>query len=90
MARPTEGATIRTSGVSDVRSTRRAVTSTPGSTGRWHTSPGAPNQVSVHPPTSATRTGGLAHVATDITGFGVRYALELLLHPSLAPHLEAR
>lgn len=39
---------------------------------------------------SATRTGGLAHVATDITGFGVRYALELLLHPSLAPHLEAR
>jgi leucyl aminopeptidase len=29
---------------------------------------------------AATRTGGLAHVATDITGFGVRFALELLLH----------
>jgi leucyl aminopeptidase len=28
---------------------------------------------------SATRTGGLAHVATDVTGFGVRFALELLL-----------
>ncbi len=28
---------------------------------------------------SATRAGGLAHVATDITGFGVRFALELLL-----------
>jgi leucyl aminopeptidase len=29
---------------------------------------------------SATRTGGLAHVATEVTGFGVRFALELLLH----------
>jgi len=28
---------------------------------------------------SATRRGGLAHVGTDITGFGVRFALELLL-----------
>ncbi|MGD9597655.1 MAG: leucyl aminopeptidase family protein [Steroidobacteraceae bacterium] len=28
---------------------------------------------------SAVRKGGLAHVPTDITGFGVRYALELLL-----------
>jgi leucyl aminopeptidase len=28
---------------------------------------------------AATRTGGLAHVSTDITGFGVRFALELLL-----------
>jgi leucyl aminopeptidase len=28
---------------------------------------------------SATRSGGLAHVATDITGFGVRFALQLLL-----------
>lgn len=27
---------------------------------------------------SAVRTGGLAHVNTDITGFGVRYTLELL------------
>ncbi len=27
---------------------------------------------------SATRTGGLAHVGTEITGFGVRYTLELL------------
>jgi leucyl aminopeptidase len=28
---------------------------------------------------SATRRGGLAHVSTEITGFGVRWALELLL-----------
>jgi len=28
---------------------------------------------------AATRTGGLAHVNTDVTGFGVRFALELLL-----------
>ena len=28
---------------------------------------------------SATRSGGLGHVNTDITGFGVRYALELIL-----------
>jgi leucyl aminopeptidase len=28
---------------------------------------------------SATRRGGLAHVGTEITGFGVRFALELLL-----------
>ena len=28
---------------------------------------------------SATRSGGLAHVDTEITGFGVRFALELLL-----------
>ena len=27
---------------------------------------------------SATRIGGLAHVATEITGFGVRYTLELI------------
>jgi leucyl aminopeptidase len=25
------------------------------------------------------RTGGLAHITTDITGFGVRFAIELLL-----------
>ncbi|HEY6453093.1 MAG TPA: M17 family metallopeptidase [Steroidobacteraceae bacterium] len=30
---------------------------------------------------SATRRGGLAHVGTEITGFGVRWALELLLSP---------
>ncbi len=28
---------------------------------------------------SATRSGGLAHINTDVTGFGVRYALELIL-----------
>jgi leucyl aminopeptidase len=28
---------------------------------------------------SATRSGGLAHVSSDVTGFGVRFALELLL-----------
>jgi len=32
---------------------------------------------------SATRRGGLAHVATEITGFGVRWALELLLSQRL-------
>ena len=29
---------------------------------------------------AATRSGGLAHVNTEVTGFGVRFALELLLH----------
>ena len=28
---------------------------------------------------SATRTGGLGHINTEVTGFGVRYALELIL-----------
>jgi leucyl aminopeptidase len=28
---------------------------------------------------AATRRGGLAHVSTEVTGFGVRFALELLL-----------
>lgn len=28
---------------------------------------------------AATRTGGLGHINTEITGFGVRYALELIL-----------
>ena len=32
---------------------------------------------------SATRSGGLAHVTTDVTGFGVRFALELLLRQDL-------
>jgi hypothetical protein len=27
---------------------------------------------------AGSRTGGLAHIATDITGFGVRFTLELL------------
>ena len=27
---------------------------------------------------AAVRSGGLAHINTDITGFGVRYTLELL------------
>jgi leucyl aminopeptidase len=33
---------------------------------------------------SAMRRGGLAHVPTDITGFGVRYTLSLLLDQELA------
>jgi leucyl aminopeptidase len=34
---------------------------------------------------SARKKGGLAHVPTDITGFGVRYTLALLLDESLVP-----
>jgi len=37
---------------------------------------------------SATRRGGLAHVNTEITGFGVRFTLELLLSQKL--HEQAR
>jgi leucyl aminopeptidase len=37
---------------------------------------------------SATRAGGLAHVTTDVTGFGVRFALELLLRQKLLGALE--
>ncbi len=37
---------------------------------------------------AATRTGGLAHVGTDVTGFGVRFALELLLRQDLFGALE--
>ena len=37
---------------------------------------------------SASRTGGLAHVTTDVTGFGVRFALELLLKQDLLGALE--
>jgi leucyl aminopeptidase len=37
---------------------------------------------------SATRSGGLAHVATDVTGFGVRLALELLLKRNVTELLE--
>lgn len=32
---------------------------------------------------SSNRTGGLGHVPTDITGFGVRYTVELLAHGEL-------
>jgi leucyl aminopeptidase len=32
---------------------------------------------------AATRHGGLAHVTTDITGFGVRFALDLLLDQNI-------
>jgi len=32
---------------------------------------------------AATRSGGLAHVTTDVTGFGVRFALELLVRQNL-------
>jgi leucyl aminopeptidase len=39
---------------------------------------------------AATRTGGLAHVNTDITGFGVRYALELILKHDILAGLERR
>jgi leucyl aminopeptidase len=36
---------------------------------------------------SATRRGGLAHVGTEITGFGVRFTLELLLAQKLHAHI---
>lgn len=39
---------------------------------------------------SATRSGGLGHVSTDITGFGVRYALELILKQNILGSLERR
>jgi leucyl aminopeptidase len=39
---------------------------------------------------SATRTGGLAHINTDITGFGVRYALELILKHDILQGVSAR
>jgi leucyl aminopeptidase len=38
---------------------------------------------------SATRSGGLAHVGTDVTGFGVRFALELLLGQKVLEGLES-
>lgn len=37
---------------------------------------------------SATRSGGLAHVNTEVTGFGVRFALELLLRQNVLAALE--
>jgi leucyl aminopeptidase len=39
---------------------------------------------------SATRTGGLGHINTEVTGFGVRYALELLLKQKILEHLGTR
>jgi leucyl aminopeptidase len=38
---------------------------------------------------SATRSGGLAHVGSDVTGFGVRFALELLLGQNVLQSLES-
>jgi leucyl aminopeptidase len=38
---------------------------------------------------AATRAGGLAHVSTDVTGFGVRCALELLLRQKVWQRLES-
>jgi len=37
---------------------------------------------------AALRSGGLGHINTDITGFGVRYALELLLSGKVLAQLE--
>jgi len=37
---------------------------------------------------SATRGGGLAHVPTDVTGFGVRLALEVLLKQNVTQKLQ--
>jgi len=37
---------------------------------------------------SATRSGGLAHINTDVTGFGVRYALELILRHDILKGLK--
>lgn len=37
---------------------------------------------------AATRSGGLGHVNTDITGFGVRYALDLILEQHVLEGLE--
>jgi len=38
---------------------------------------------------AATRSGGLGHINTDITGFGVRYALDLILKQDILEGLEA-
>jgi leucyl aminopeptidase len=38
---------------------------------------------------AATRSGGLAQVSSDVTGFGVRWALELLLRHNVLQALEA-
>ncbi len=38
---------------------------------------------------SATRTGGLGHVNTEVTGFGVRYALQLIMEEDILRAVEA-
>ena len=35
---------------------------------------------------ASNRKGGLGHIATDTTGFGVRYTLNLLLQQSIMEH----
>ena len=37
---------------------------------------------------AATRSGGLGHINTDVTGFGVRYALDLILKQNVLEGLE--
>jgi leucyl aminopeptidase len=37
---------------------------------------------------AATRSGGLGYVNTDVTGFGVRYALDLILKQNILDGLE--
>jgi len=39
---------------------------------------------------SATRTGGLGHINTEVTGFGVRYALELIVKQKVLAALGER
>jgi hypothetical protein len=39
---------------------------------------------------SGQRTGGLGHITTDITGFGVRYAVNLLTSQKLLERAAAR
>ncbi len=39
---------------------------------------------------SATRGGGLGHINTDVTGFGVRFALELIVKQNVLKSLERR
>jgi leucyl aminopeptidase len=39
---------------------------------------------------AAVRSGGLGHINTDVTGFGVRYALELILRQNVLGELERR
>jgi leucyl aminopeptidase len=34
---------------------------------------------------ASNRTGGLAHIPSDFTGFGVRYSMQLLLDHGLLP-----
>ncbi len=37
---------------------------------------------------SATRTGGLGHINTEVTGFGVRYALQLIMEEDIVGKVE--